>query len=100
MDTRIDRYACENVNRLLVGNKCDLTAKVVDYNTAKEFADGLGITFLETSAKNSTNVEDAFVTLAKEIQKRVSLETLGYGRIICFVPNPDKKPAKNWCSIL
>ena len=69
----IDRYACENVNKLLVGNKCDLTTKkVVDYNTAKEFADGLGIPFLETSAKNSTNVEDAFTTMATEIQKRVS----------------------------
>merc|ERR1712184_173420 len=58
---------------LLVGNKCDLTTKkVVDFNTAKEFADGLGIPFLETSAKNSTNVEDAFTTMATEIQKRVS----------------------------
>lgn len=32
----IDRYASENVNKLLVGNKSDLTAKkVVDYQTAK-----------------------------------------------------------------
>ena len=34
----IDRYANENVNKLLVGNKSDLTAKkVVDYNTAKVY---------------------------------------------------------------
>ena len=32
----IDRYACDNVNKLLVGNKSDLTSKrVVDTNTAK-----------------------------------------------------------------
>lgn len=39
----IDRYACDNVNKLLVGNKSDLTTKkVVEYQTAKEFADQLG----------------------------------------------------------
>mmetsp|Transcript_128535 Transcript_128535/g.181311 ORF Transcript_128535/g.181311 Transcript_128535/m.181311 type:complete len:203 (+) Transcript_128535:21-629(+) len=68
----IDRYACESVNKLLVGNKCDLVSqKAVDYNTAKEFADSLGIPFLETSAKNSTNVDDAFLTMAREIKARM-----------------------------
>ncbi len=59
----IDRYANENVNKLLVGNKSDLTEKkVVDYQTAKAFADEIGVPFLETSAKNATNVENAFMT--------------------------------------
>lgn len=72
----IDRYACENVNKLLVGNKSDLTTKkVVDYTTAKEFADQLGIPFLETSAKNATNVEQAFMTMAAEIKNRMGPPT-------------------------
>lgn len=65
----IDRYATENVNKLLVGNKCDLVSKKqVEYETAKEFADRLEIPFLETSAKAATNVEKAFLTMASEIK--------------------------------
>jgi Ras-related protein Rab-1A len=68
----IERYACENVNKLLVGNKSDLTTKkVVDYATAKDFADERGIPFLETSAKNANNVEQAFMTMAAEIKARM-----------------------------
>lgn len=65
------RYASENVNKLLVGNKCDLTSKrAVTTEQAKEFADQLGIEYLETSAKNATNVEKAFTTMAAQIKAR------------------------------
>ncbi|XP_020108537.1 ras-related protein RABD2c-like [Ananas comosus] len=65
----IDRYASENVNKLLVGNKCDLTTnKVVSYETAKAFADEIGIPFMETSAKNATNVEQAFMAMTAAIK--------------------------------
>lgn len=88
----IDRYACENVNKLLVGNKCDLTSrKVVEYNTAKDFADGLGIPFLETSAKNSTNVEQAFICLASEIQTRVTPAPNGKSGTAVVAPIKGKK---------
>lgn len=81
----IDRYASENVNKLLVGNKSDMeTKKVVDYTTAKEYADQLGIPFLETSAKNATNVEQAFMTMAAEIKNRM-------GPVISA--SPDNKPS-------
>ena len=40
----IDRYASENVNKLLVGNKSDLTTKkVVDNTTAKVSRPGLRV---------------------------------------------------------
>ncbi|KAK9034646.1 hypothetical protein V6N11_050803 [Hibiscus sabdariffa] len=69
----IGRYASENVNKLLVGNKCDLTSKkVVSYEAAQAFADELGIPFMETSAKNATNVEQAFMAMAADIKNRMA----------------------------
>ena len=65
----IDRYASENVNKLLVGNKSDLTPKrQVDTSVAKAFAEELNIPFLETSAKNATNNDYAFESIAAAIE--------------------------------
>uniref|UniRef100_A0A674MRQ0 small monomeric GTPase n=1 Tax=Takifugu rubripes TaxID=31033 RepID=A0A674MRQ0_TAKRU len=71
----IDRYACESVSRLLVGNKSDLVGrKVVDAAAAQDLASSLEISFLETSAKNSDNVEKVFLTMASDIHQRLSAE--------------------------
>jgi len=73
----IERYACEKVNKLLVGNKCDLVSKkAVSYEVAKAFADKLDIPFLETSAKAATNVEKAFLTMADEIKNNITTNTV------------------------
>lgn len=67
----VNRYASEGTCKLLVGNKSDRVAdKVVESAQAKEFADDLGIAFLETSAKSAKNVEEAFLTLAGELIKQ------------------------------
>merc|ERR1712039_1128846 len=69
----IDKYAAENVNKLVIGNKCDLSSKkVVSYDEAKELSDSLSIKFMETSAKNAHNVEQAFQMMAAEIKTRVA----------------------------
>eukprot|EP00746_Dinoflagellata_sp_MGD_P154223 gnl/MRDRNA2_/MRDRNA2_84703_c0_seq1.p1 gnl/MRDRNA2_/MRDRNA2_84703_c0~~gnl/MRDRNA2_/MRDRNA2_84703_c0_seq1.p1 ORF type:complete len:207 (-),score=53.20 gnl/MRDRNA2_/MRDRNA2_84703_c0_seq1:249-869(-) len=71
--SEIDKYAADGVNKLLVGNKCDLASKkVVAYDEAKELADSLGVRFMETSAKNAHNVEQAFNVMASEIKERVA----------------------------
>ncbi len=68
----IDKYAADGVKKLLVGNKCDLSSKkVVPYDEAKELADSLQINFMETSAKNSHNVEQSFQAMASEIKQTV-----------------------------
>ena len=65
--TEVNRYANEGTCKLLVGNKSDMEDKAVTTETAKAYADSLGIPFLETSAKNATNVEEAFLTMAGEL---------------------------------
>jgi len=68
----IDRYACENVHKLLVGNKCDLVnERKVSTEEAKDFSDQLNIEFLETSAKDATNVEEAFTKMAAAIREKL-----------------------------
>jgi len=76
--TEIDKYAAEGVNKLLVGNKSDLQSKkVVSYDEAKDLADSLGVQFLETSAKNAHNVEEAFNMMSQEIKLRVANKPTG-----------------------
>ncbi|CAF2128690.1 unnamed protein product [Rotaria magnacalcarata] len=69
--TEIERNGPEDVKKLLVGNKCDLASeRVVDYAKAKKFADSLHISYIETSAKGSSNVEPIFQTLITEIPSK------------------------------
>uniref|UniRef100_A0A8C3PMH7 Ras-related protein Rab-25 n=1 Tax=Calidris pygmaea TaxID=425635 RepID=A0A8C3PMH7_9CHAR len=57
---------------MLVGNKTDLAqAREVPMEEAKMFADNKGLLFVETSALDSTNVEQAFETILKEIFHKV-----------------------------
>ncbi|RLV88787.1 hypothetical protein DV515_00015292 [Chloebia gouldiae] len=57
---------------MLVGNKTDLAqAREVPMEEAKMFAENNGLLFVETSALDSTNVEEAFETILKEIFYKV-----------------------------
>ncbi|KAB7501897.1 Ras-like protein [Armadillidium nasatum] len=57
------------VPMVLVGNKCDLQARAVDMQNAREVAKSYDIPFIETSAKTRMGVDDAFYTLVREIRK-------------------------------
>ena len=58
---------------MLVGNKCDLEdERVVGKDQGMQLAAQFGnCAFLETSAKNATNVEQAFMTMAAQIKNRM-----------------------------
>ena len=64
----IEKNASKNVYKILIGNKSDLESeRKVTYEQGQEFAAQYGMKFIETSAKESKNVQEAFVTMTKEI---------------------------------
>ena len=67
--TEVNRYASEGTCKLLVGNKSDRSDRIVSAEEARDYAERLEIPFLETSAKNADNVENAFLTMAQELIK-------------------------------
>jgi GTPase SAR1 family protein len=70
--SEVEKHASDNVSRIIVGNKCDLEeSRQVSTDEGKELAEHFGIKFMETSAKQSSNVEEAFITMTKEIKSRV-----------------------------
>jgi GTPase SAR1 family protein len=66
----IDKYGTRSVAKLLVGNKSDLVGqREVTRQEAERFAAQNRLAYIETSAKNATNVDAAFENLAKMIKK-------------------------------
>merc|ERR1712039_511212 len=64
----VNRYVNESTCKILVGNKCDLTAeRQVSTEEAKKKAADLGLGFMETSAKDATNVKSAFQMMSAEL---------------------------------
>ncbi len=52
--------------RFLVGNKCDLVEKrTVTTQQGQDLAKQYGINFLETSAKETTNIEELFLSVTR-----------------------------------
>ena len=61
----IERFANDNVCKVLVGNKVDLVEKrQVSKQDGEDLAKQYDIPYIETSAKSNISVEDSFITMA------------------------------------
>lgn len=62
----------EKTQFALIGNKADLVdIRQVSTEEGKQLAEKFGMTFLETSAKQNTNVKEMFYKAGLEIMRRV-----------------------------
>ncbi|XP_051507454.1 ras-related protein Rab-8B-like [Myxocyprinus asiaticus] len=102
----IEEHASSDVERMILGNKCDMNEKRrVPKERGEKLSIDYGIKFLETSAKSSTNVEEAFVTLAKDVMTRLNLKMnennpAGGGGALKITENRSKKPSFFRCTLL
>ncbi|CAH8558824.1 unnamed protein product [Schistosoma turkestanicum] len=69
----LKEYASDDIVVMLVGNKCDLKhLRCVLTEDARKFAEGKGISFMETSALDSVNVDEAFNQTLETIYRVMS----------------------------
>ncbi|KAF7971454.1 hypothetical protein HWV62_21026 [Athelia sp. TMB] len=70
-------HADSNIVIMLVGNKSDLKhLRAIPTEEAKAFSTENGLSFIETSALDASNVESAFQTILTDIYRIVSTKTL------------------------
>ncbi|KIY62515.1 ras-domain-containing protein [Cylindrobasidium torrendii FP15055 ss-10] len=82
-------HADSNIVIMLVGNKSDLKhLRAVPTDEAKAFSAENGLTFIETSALDASNVETAFQTILTDIYRIVSSKTLESSNNPVEAPGP------------
>jgi Ras-related protein Rab-8A len=79
----IEQHASADVEKMILGNKCDMEDKrKISTEQGKQLADEYGVKFMETSAMNRTNVEQAFTEIATDIKCKMDardVSTAGTG---------------------
>uniref|UniRef100_A0A7S4KVV1 Ras-related protein Rab-11A n=1 Tax=Paramoeba aestuarina TaxID=180227 RepID=A0A7S4KVV1_9EUKA len=79
--TELRENAAENIVIMLVGNKSDLKhLREVPTDEAREFVEKNGLTFIETSALDSSNVDTAFQNIITEIYRQSATPTLNQSK--------------------
>ena len=84
-------YHSHIIHIITVGNKCDrIKERAIPQDVAKSFARNNDISFVETSALDSTNVEEAFSCLVSEIYHTVKQNGIKNGVGAFAKPGPSQ----------
>jgi len=68
----IEQHASADVEKMILGNKCDMEDKrKITKEQGEQLAKEYNVKFMETSAMNRTNVEKAFTEIASDIKMKM-----------------------------
>lgn len=68
----IEQHASADVEKMILGNKCDMEDKrKITKEQGEQLAKEYNVKFMETSAMNRTNVEKAFTEIATDIKNKM-----------------------------
>ncbi|XP_063802828.1 ras-related protein Rab-13 [Pseudophryne corroboree] len=96
----IKENAAAGVERMLLGNKCDMeNRRKVQKERGEKLAKEHGIRFFETSAKSSQNVDESFNTLATDILVQMSRRA-AHGMKDPVDLKSSSKKGSNKCSVI
>ncbi|XP_049579293.1 ras-related protein Rab-8B [Syngnathus scovelli] len=102
----IEEHASSDVEKMVLGNKCDMSdRRQVSKDRGEKLAIDYGVKFLETSAKTSLNVEEAFYTMGRDILHNLSSKTTdniagGSGKTIKISEKKSKRIKFLKCSLI
>lgn len=68
----IEKYANGEVTKIILANKSDDSSRAVSCEEGQALADSYSLPFLEVSAKNSSNIDTAFLELTSDIKESIN----------------------------
>ena len=91
----ITEHANEDVEKMILGNKCDMESeRIISKERGENIARENGVRFLETSAKTNVNIEKAFIELSESILDK----TPGFSEPRQPLPPPSDGGGKCGCN--
>ena len=70
---KVEAHSQTKIVKVLVGNKCDKSDRVVTEEEGKNLADEFNMNYFETSAKTNQNVNEVFYFLTQEFYKNLNI---------------------------
>ena len=86
-----------NIPVIIIGNKIDIKEREIKTEDAKEYCQGLGFKYFETSAKTGENVESTIKYIVKEVLKKKNNHEK---KTTEEKPLPPKHQKEDYCSCI